>query len=746
MRITCFTDRIIHSNENFQLVGCMPMGDYDDSLVLNSKYHNFTVKDTNHRLRERKQYTIDVTELPPTKWGVQYLLEDIPSLSFDSIDAITDDLELDLLREIMNDQQANYVHRAYPNFIRLVLMGKAEEINVKNIYNVSHKRLAQYVRKIDKHYNTFLLHARSKHYNLSSQECRTLLSSFETVNECTDEMTLNPYYCLIDLCGRSFRYADADILNHDDSFRYSDMRIEYMLDYAIQRFEMDGSTYVDAMRIGDYLITLDNDPAVLQRVVDVARSSERIHYEPDKNILQRQVTYDDEMHIAKFFKQILDNNIQLDWDWTKYTKIKDGELTDEQKQLLKTFCEHRIVLLDAPSGTGKTSSLMALLDMIEDHDMTYKMMSPTGKAASRLSEQTGRPASTIHRAVLSGTLEDYEVIIIDESSMLSVTLLNMVIMNDLYSQVRFVLVGDSAQIPSIGLGRVFKDMGQSNIIPMCTLTKCFRFDEGGASYISTLTRQGKYYLTEEQEQMERFTIGEKSDYEFIRFNGDVEQIVDVYMELIDKGVDKRDIMLLIPYNIGSYGATKLNNLIQERINPIGDDMFLKTKHNDTYVCIHKGNLVMNIKNNYSAVTLQHYNDISWDDSFGLEDAEHISVFNGQTGVVVDVVKDSTIINGKMLIANIEGEDIIYTQGDANNLLLASASNPFKFQGSQCKYIINVIIRPHSRMWNRNLLYTAQTRMTDKLIEIGDIDVIKEAVETAGDDNRNTRLKEFITML
>ena len=746
MRVTCFTDRIIHSNENFQLVGCMPIGDYDNSLVLNSRYHNFTVKDTNHRLNERRQYTIDITELPPTKWGIQYLLEDIPSLSFDSIDAITDDLEFDLLCEIMNDQQANYVHKAYPNFVRLVLMGKSDEIDVKNIYNVSHKRLAQYVRKIDKHYNTFLLHAKSKHYNLSSQECRMLLSYFDTVNDCVEEMSTNPYYCLIDICGRSFRQADTEILNHDISFRYSDIRIEYMIDYAIQRFEMDGSTYVDAIRLGDYLITLDNDPAVMERVVHVSDKSERIHYEPQRNILQRQSTYEDEMKIASFFNLLLENDITLDWDWTKYTKIKDGELTDEQKQLLKTFCEHRIVMLDAPSGTGKTSSLMALLDMIEDNGLTYKMMSPTGKAASRLSEQTGRPASTIHRAVLSGTLEDIDVIIIDESSMLSITLLTMVIMNDLYSDVRFVLVGDSAQIPSIGLGRVFKDMGESGRIPKITLTKCFRFDEGGASYISTLTRQGQYYLTEEQEKMERFTIGEKSDYEFIRFNGDVNQIVDVYMNLVNNDVNPKDIMLLIPYNIGAYGATKLNNLIQERLNPVDNDIFLKTKHNDTDVLIHKGDLVMNVKNNYNAVTLQDYEDIAWDDSFGLEDAHHTSVFNGQTGVVTKVVKQADIVNGKMLVANIEDEDIIYTQAEANNLLLAYASNPFKFQGSQCKYIINVIIKPHSRMWSRNLLYTAQTRMTEKLIEIGDIDVIKEAVETAGDDNRNTRLKEFIATL
>lgn len=145
--------------------------------------------------------------------------------------------------------------------------------------------------------------------------------------------------------------------------------------------------------------------------------------------------------------------------------------------------------------------------MIEDHGMTYQMMSPTGKAASRLSDQTGRPASTIHRALLGETLYDKDVLIIDEASMLSVPLLDSVISSELLSNVRFLFVGDSSQIPSIGLGRVFKDMGESGIVPTCTLTKCFRFEEGGASYISTLTRQGKFYMTEEQQEMDRFTLG-----------------------------------------------------------------------------------------------------------------------------------------------------------------------------------------------------------------------------------------------
>ena len=451
-----------------------------------------------------------------------------------------------------------------------------------------------------------------------------------------------------------------------------------------------------------------------------------------------------ELNIATFLKNKINNNSKLDWDWESYTQIKDGELTVEQQNVLKTFCESNVVMLDAPSGTGKTSSLMALIQMIEHYNLTYIMMSPTGKAASRLSEQTGRPASTIHRAVLGNQLYDKDVLIIDESSMLSIDLINMIINSELSDSCRLLFVGDSAQIPSIGLGRVFKDMGESNIIPKCTLTKCFRFEEGGASYISTLTREGNFYFTDEQLNEDSFTLGEKQDYEFIKFDYEVHQIVDAYMKLISQGISPQDIMVLVPYNIGKFGAININNLIQNRLNPIGSDRCLKTKHNDTQISIHAHDLVMNIKNNYHAMKCDNYLDIGWEDDGLLDNTQETAVFNGQTGVVKAIQYDVEL-GGNYLVVDIDGENIIYTQSDVNNLLLAYASNPYKFQGSQCKYIINVVIPAHERAWNRQLLYTSQTRMTTKLIEIGEPNIIKEAIKQIGDDNRKTRLKEFLCL-
>ena len=216
------------------------------------------------------------------------------------------------------------------------------------------------------------------------------------------------------------------------------------------------------------------------------------------------------------------------------------------------------------------------------------------------------------------------------------------------------------------------------------------------------------------------------------------------MELIHSNIHPQDIMVLVPYNIGTFGAININNLIQEQLNPVVDNKCLKTKHNDTQIKIHTGDLVMNIKNNYNALKCDNYIDIGWDDDSILDKAETTSIFNGQTGIVKDIQYDAEL-GGNYLVVDIDGENIIYTQSEINNLLLAYASNPYKFQGSQCKYIINVVIPAHERAWNRQLLYTSQTRMTTKLIEIGEPNIIQEAIGQLGDDSRKTRLKEFLCL-
>ena len=206
-----------------------------------------------------KIYTINVDEQPPNKYGTQYLLIDIPSLSFNDVADITDDMEYELLQEIMTETQANYVHEAYPDFIRKILLGQTDEIDVKKIYNVSDKRFNTYVRKIDKRYTSFILRGKFRGYQLTPQECSTLFGIYTTLERVEEMLNLHPYMCLYEICHRPFRRTDNQIMSVNQDVKFSDERLEYMVDYAITQFENEGSTYVDAVRMAEYIRSIDVD-------------------------------------------------------------------------------------------------------------------------------------------------------------------------------------------------------------------------------------------------------------------------------------------------------------------------------------------------------------------------------------------------------------------------------------------------------------------------------------------------------
>lgn len=736
--------KLVHANDNFQVLGCIPLGDYPSELVLHPTYHNFTVIDYSLRLQENRNYKVEV-EAEQSKRGLQYRLISIPSLEFESVTDITDDMELQLLEEITTPLQASNIHDVYPNFIRLVLSGEQNKIDINKIPNVGQTRFKQYIDKVKKYFNYFLLRNKIKWIDLSNQDCKELLSIYDyDMDKTVTEIETNPYKNLYDICNKSFANTDIAIIKHKPELKLSFTRIEYMIEWVLRTMEgRTCSTWFDASEIAQAIYKVDSD--VVSRMKDVCIESDILMYEEDKNLLQRTSTYYAEKKIANFLKTSLKSNKRYNWNWQKYNHMKDGELTGEQLNALKTFCENKVMILQGYSGTGKTSSMMALLQMIEDYGVTYTILAPTGKAGARFFEQTGRRCSTVHRACMNDNHIDSDIVIVDEFSMMSIDLLNM-LFSSISHETRLVFIGDSEQIPSIGLGRVMKDMIESKKIPIATLTKCFRFKEGGASYVSALTRDRKWYFNKAQMAQialrKELKLGTNNDYHFIEYQ-DLDQLINIYMDCLNQGISHRDICMLIPYNIGNCGTLVVNNMIQERINPVDSVTdVVKCKYRNIEYLLHKGDLVMNIKNNYSILTKRGYEDISWND-LTIEDAKKSAVYNGQVGEVLKVIPYDDVLKTKVVEVDIDGEVFIFSGNDISNLILAYASNPYKYQGSQSKYVINVIIPEHQRSWNKQLLYTAQTRMSKKLIEVGDIDTMMYAVDTLGDDNRNTRLKEFL---
>ena len=159
-------------------------------------------------------------------------------------------------------------------------------------------------------------------------------------------------------------------------------------------------------------------------------------------------TYNGECLIANFIKEKVENPRIDDFEWEKFKEIKDGTLTDEQSNVLKILCENNIAFLDSPAGCGKSSTMMAVIQMMEYYHKTYTCLCPTGKSSARLTEQTGRPCSTIHKATMNGTITtDY--LIVDEDSFLSIELMCMIINAIENENMKLLFIGDSMQLPPL---------------------------------------------------------------------------------------------------------------------------------------------------------------------------------------------------------------------------------------------------------------------------------------------------------
>ena len=362
---------------------------------------------------------------------------------------------------------------------------------------------------------------------------------------------------------------------------------------------------------------------------------------------------------------------------------------------------------------GKTAATKAVVEMLEANDYTYALLSPPGIAAKRLREATGREASTIHMFLTcDGNLGDY--VLIDEMGMVSVHLLSM-LFDKVTDTTKIIFIADPSQLASIACGNIVEDMLDSGIVPVCNLTKVFRYNTSGIITIATDVRNGvNDHLTD------TFT-----DYKFIETDTLViKQIEQEYERLLADGYSKDDVLILSPFNKGDVGSLAINAAIQAKFNP---NELSKVGHtvNDTPIYFKVGDKVINKKNEYA---------------MPLVDDDTAFVANGDIGTVMEIVPDE---KEPYMIVRYDCGDCIVDKAHIKNTLLAYAISIHSCQGSQAKAVIVVIDRSHVRMLSRNLCYTAVSRAQERLILIGDEAAIQEGLKVQEEKERDTELCEML---
>jgi len=393
----------------------------------------------------------------------------------------------------------------------------------------------------------------------------------------------------------------------------------------------------------------------------------------------------------------------------------DPSLTEEQASAIRTAIVHPVSVLTGGPGTGKTTAIKALIAAVEAANKRYALASPTGRAAKRLAEASGRPASTIHRLLEYSPREGFaynaerqlklDLLVVDEASMLDVMLANS-LLRALEPGTHLLLVGDVDQLPSVGAGDVLRDIISSGTAPVTRLQAIFR-QAAGSDIIQNAHRIN-------QGQMPVF---EQDSRDFFRFPADTpekaaEWVEDLVTNRIPShfGIPAADIQVLSPMYRGPVGINALNERLQSVLNPGGALTMERRLFGQLF---RRGDRVMQTRNDYDK-----------------------QVFNGDIGRVDDIS-----IEEHTLTVEFEGRRVPYAWNEADQLVLAYAISVHKSQGSEFPAVVIPLLTHHYMMLQRNLLYTGVTRAEKLCVLVSNPKALAIAIKNNKVAERHTWLGE-----
>jgi exodeoxyribonuclease V alpha subunit len=386
---------------------------------------------------------------------------------------------------------------------------------------------------------------------------------------------------------------------------------------------------------------------------------------------------------------------------------------DIQLSGIRMSLTSRLMVLTGGPGTGKTTTVMGIIRALEMGKRSILLAAPTGRAAKRMTETTGKKASTIHRLLEFSPAEGFQrneenplecdTLILDEASMVDVSLMYTVL-RALPDTATLILVGDVDQLPAVGPGNVLRDFIDSEMVDVVCLERIFRQAKTSA-------------ITENAHRVNRGEMVAKGpdleDDFFFMEESDTRKLLATIKDLVARRLPNRyqldplkDIQVLTPMQKGDLGAKNLNKELQEVLNPEST----KIIYGLTEYRLH--DRVMQIRNNYEK-----------------------RVFNGDIGTISNVDLDT-----KQLLVNFAGDELVYDLGDLDELVLAYAVTIHKSQGSEYPVVITPLTMSHYMMLQRNLVYTAITRAEKLMILLGEKRALRKAINTNDVKKRNTMLK------
>ena len=559
----------------------------------------------------------------------------------------------------------------------------------------------------------------------------------------------NPYRLADDISGVGFKIAD-EIAYRIGIHTDSDYRIKSGMVYTLLQATGEGHVYLpkdELFQRAAELLGVDSS-YMEKHLVDLAMDRKIVQKEQGDQILIYPAQYYYlELNTARMLRELdifcpEDEKI-VERRIVQIEKETGTVLDEMQKKAVQEAAGHGLLILTGGPGTGKTTTINAIIRYFEGEGAEIRLAAPTGRAAKRMTEATGYEAQTIHRLLeLSGMLEDdregqpihfernaenpleTDVIIIDEMSMVDIHLIHSLLMA-VTAGTRLILVGDENQLPSVGPGNVLRDIIRSGQFPVVELKKIFR----QASESDIVVNAHKINKGEQVE------INNKSrDFFFLkRYDADIiiRVVIALIQEKLPKYVEAKpfEIQVLTPMRKGLLGVERLNQILQRYLNP--PDASKKEKEIGQGL-FREGDKVMQVRNNYQ---------LEWEirGRYGIPIEKGVGVFNGDTGII-------KTINEFAETAEVEFEDgrwAEYSFKQLDELELAYAVTIHKSQGSEYPAVIIPLLSGPRMLMNRNLLYTAVTRARKCVTVVGSEETFRDMIRNEKQQRRYSSLDQRI---
>lgn len=731
---------------DFGIVAWRVLNVIEGNPEIHPYFHTITVKGTMCEINAFETYTIVGRESPSDR-GMQYDL-----LYIGQPTNLTDIRDQKIfLSRILTEKQVEEMFKVLDNPIQSIAEGRVSELTkVKGIGEATAFKIMEKY-ELTKEYSD--IYVKLADYNLTDKMIDRLINRYKSPDVVVSKITENPYVLATEVDGIGFLTADKIALEKGldwDSLE----RVQAFILHRLEQEAQQGHSYVCASNLMydiweslGYEISNEkigmavNKSIEEKRVgVDVAKGNKRVYLTKYKRLEQR---------VCDELLRLLDGRSEFtSSDWKEKVKhleeMQGWEHTEEQWSGIETVLNNQVVMITGFGGTGKSSIVRAMLEALEHSRGKYSFAQTalSGRASAKLQEVTGQDGQTIHRLLKYSPFEGFvhnennqlghDLVVLDEVSLVGGEIF-LSLIKAIKTGAKLILLGDDAQLESIGCMNLAKDLINSKTIPTVTLTQIHRqAKKSGIITESIKMRTGEQSIDfsfsglQVKGELEDFVYDISIDKENIR-----DRILEHFKEWYNKLKDIMDVQVIVPVKTrGDCSVEKVNTEIQSFYNPKDDlkqelEVITNKDRNEGYTLREKDK-VMIMKNNYKIEN---------------EDGEEVGVFNGWVGIVEEIN-----LNEKMIYISLPiiKDTVLIPFKDRHIVQLGYANTTHKFQGSSSKVIIGGLdYSTPPLMRTRELIYTLVTRAEKHCILVAQNGALRESVETSFVSDKNTFLREML---